>query len=157
MTAVRNMMIIVAMLFAAAPAFAQNAPQHPASAPGGHPGMMSMGDERMMEMIAAHPEGWLAFLKTELKITDGQSAQWDAFAEVVRANARGMKDMHASMMGQFSHPAALPDQLALHEKMLAAHLDAERRLKSAVEPLYATFSNEQTKTADELMSPMGMM
>jgi hypothetical protein len=30
-------------------------------------------------------------------------------------------------------------------------------MKAAVEPLYAALSEEQRKTADELLAPMGMM
>jgi len=41
---------------------------------------------------------------------------------------------------------------------MAAHLDSLRKLKVAVEPLYAALSADQKKTADELMvGPMGMM
>jgi len=54
--------------------------------------------------------------------------------------------------------ATLPDKLATREKMLAARLEALRKLKAAVDPLYAALSDEQKKTADELiMGPMGMM
>jgi hypothetical protein len=42
--------------------------------------------------------------------------------------------------------------------MMTAHLDALHRFKAAIEPLYAALSDEQKKTADELlMGPMGMM
>jgi LTXXQ motif family protein len=42
--------------------------------------------------------------------------------------------------------------------MLSARLETLRSFKSAVDPLYAALSDEQKKTADELlMSPMGMM
>ena len=181
MTAIRNMLIIIATLFVAAPALAQSDPHHPANAapkmpaqsmPGGQPGMMDTGEDgdtssdrmamgmmggRMMEMMAVHTDGWLAFLKTELKITDAQSAQWNAFADAVRVNAKGMKDMRASMMEQRSRSAALPDRLGLHEQMLSAHLDALRRLKAAAEPLYASLSEEQKKAADEVISSSGMM
>lgn len=199
MTAVRNMLIVVAALLAAAPALAQTDPHHPADAASGTPapsmqapsmqappmqapsmeggryGMMNMmnGDEdgdtsggrmpmrmmggRMMEMMAAHIDGWLAFLKTELKITDAQSAQWNAFADALRANVKGMQDMRASMMEKRDQPAALPDRLALLEKMLSAHLDAVHRLKAAADPLYASFSDEQKETAEEVLRPMGMM
>lgn len=187
MTAIRNVLIVAAMLGAAGPAFSQTDPHHPAGAaatapsqsmqggtPG--PGMMNMGDDndmsggrmpmmgmmgmmggRMMGMMEARSEGWLAFLKTELKITDAQSAPWNAFADAVRANAKGMKDMRASMMSQGEKSEALPDRLALHEKMLSTRLDAVRRLKSVALPLYASFNDEQKKTADEILSPMGMM
>jgi hypothetical protein len=120
---------------------------------GGMMAMMMGG--RMPEMMAAHTDGWLAFLKTELKIGEVQSAQWNAFADAVRANANGMKAMHAAMTAE--RAAALPDRLAMQEKQLSAHLEAVRRLKEAAEPLYASFSDTQKKMADELVSPMGMM
>jgi LTXXQ motif family protein len=48
--------------------------------------------------------------------------------------------------------------MMLREKMMTAHLEALHRLKAAVDPLYAALSDEQKKTADELlMGPMGMM
>ena len=41
--------------------------------------------------------------------------------------------------------------------MIVAHLDGLRKLKAAVEPLYAALNADQQKTADELMfSPMGV-
>lgn len=54
--------------------------------------------------------------------------------------------------------AKLPDRLATREKMLSTQLEALRKFKSAIDPLYAALNDEQKKTADELlMSPMGMM
>jgi hypothetical protein len=42
--------------------------------------------------------------------------------------------------------------------MLTAHLEALHRFKMAVEPLYTALSDDQKKTADELLlGPMGMM
>ena len=43
----------------------------------------------MMAAMAGHVEGRLAFLKTELKITDAQLPLWNAVADAVRANAKG--------------------------------------------------------------------
>jgi hypothetical protein len=114
-----------------------------------------MGGMRMMAMMAGHVEGRLAFLKTELKITDAQTPLWSAFAQTVRDNAKAMEQtMQGGMMGT-SQSASLPDKLAMHEKMMTAHLDALRKLKAVVDPLYAALTNEQKKTADELM--MGLM
>jgi LTXXQ motif family protein len=63
--------------------------------------------------------------------------------------------LNGGMMGA----GTLPDKLAMREKMMTAHLDALRKLKAVVDPLYAALSDEQKKTADEimLMGPMGMM
>src|SRR3974377_817412 len=120
---------------------------------------MMMGQDGMsgMPMVAAmagHVEGRLAFLKTELKITDAQLPLWNAVADAIRANAKSMGAMAEGNM----QAATLLDKLATREKMQTARLEALRKLKAAVDPLYAALSDEQKKTADELiMGPMGMM
>ena len=162
----------------AGPALAQQ-PQHdehhlpapPAAAGPGMPGGMAGGDMPMSMMrmmmgrdgmgmmgaIARHVEGRLAFLKTELKITDAQLPLWNAVADAMRANAKTMGDMAGGMMGS-SQAATLPDKLATREKIMTAHLEALRKFKAAADPLYAALSDEQKKTADELLiGPMGMM
>jgi hypothetical protein len=66
--------------------------------------------------------------------------------------------MMSGGMSAGSKAATLPDRLALREKMMTAHLEALRRFKAVVDPLYAALSPEQKKTADQLlMGPMGMM
>ena len=119
--------------------------------------MMGRDGMAMMGAMARHVEGRLAFLKTELKITDAQLPLWDAVADAMRANSKIMSDVAGGMMGG-SQTATLPDKLAMREKMMTAHLEALRKFKAAVDPLYAALSDEQKKTADELLiGPMGMM
>jgi len=126
-------------------------------------GMPMMGMMRMMMgqdgmgMMAEHVEGRLAFLKTELKITDAQLPLWNAVADAIRANAKSMSEMMSGGMMGGSQTATLPDKLSMREKMMTAHLEALRKFKAAVDPLYAALSPEQKKTDDELlMGPMGM-
>ncbi|HEV2548902.1 MAG TPA: Spy/CpxP family protein refolding chaperone [Stellaceae bacterium] len=126
-----------------------------------HGGMMPMMSSMMMPMMgmADHVEGRLAFLKTELKITDAQLPQWNAFAEALRANATQangmMKQMPAMMQG--GAPSSLPEQLEVIEKHMATHLEMLQRLKTSLLPLYASFSEEQKRSADALFhGPMGM-
>ena len=106
-----------------------------------------------------HVEGRIAFLRTELKITDAQNASWNAFADALRANAKGLGEVRASMMPQAgTMPQTMVDRLALEEKWLAARLEGTRAIKSALTNLAGTFSDEQKKAADELLAPhMGMM
>jgi hypothetical protein len=119
--------------------------------------MMGRDGMSMMGAVARHVEGRLAFLKTELKITDAQLPLWNALADAMRANAKTMGDTAGGMMFG-SQTAALPDELAMRERMMTAHLEALRKFKAAVDPLYAALSDEQKKTADELLiGPMGMM
>ena len=172
--------IILALM--AAPALAQQ-PEHEHHHPAGMPeasaapgmvrgpmggrmpmmGMMRMGPDGMggmpmMAAMAGHVEGRLAFLKTELKITDTQLPLWNKVADVIRANAKSISEMMSGGMMGSSQTATLPEKLAAREKMMAAHLEALRKFKTAVAPLYAALSDEQKKTADELLiGPMGMM
>ncbi len=73
-------------------------------------GMMAQhGMERMdgpMGMMApGRVEGRIAFLRTELQITEAQTPAWNAFADVLRAQARGMGAMRSRMMGNSAMPA----------------------------------------------------
>jgi LTXXQ motif family protein len=120
--------------------------------------MMNMGGMATID----HVEGRIAFLRTELKITDAQMPAWNAFADALRANTNSLGEVRASMMPQPSAaPQNLVDRLTLQEKWLAARLEGTRAIKSALASLVGTLSDEQKKTADELLAPhvgmMGMM
>ncbi len=124
----------------------------------GHEGMMGAG--MMMCHMGGHVKGRLAYLKTELKITEAQTPQWNAFADAFRANGQKMaqqcammKEHSGSMMS-----ADLAERLNIMEQDMTMHLDSLRSIKSALLPLYAVLSDEQKKTANEIMKgPMGMM
>jgi hypothetical protein len=127
------------------------------------PGAMGTGMMPMMDMMtgarsgAEHIEGRLAFIKAELKITDAQSAQWDAFAEATRSNARSMSEIRNAMMSRSNSPGTLPDRLALEEKAMTAHLTALKKTEEAVAKLYGVLTDQQKKIADGIvLGPMGM-
>jgi len=140
------------------------------------PGMMSgemMGPNMMsmMSMLASmgqmmapeHVEGRLAFLRTELGITEAQQPLWDAFAGALRANARGIAGTMANTQGTMPAPSAallaLPQRIELQERMLAARLDGLRQVSAALGPLYAALDDAQKRTFDTLLmvGPMGLM
>lgn len=116
-------------------------------------GMWGYGDE---DTAVAFVDGRLAFLKAELKITDKQMPEWNAFAETVRTNA---KDINARVRPLFASDWAakpLPARLGEQEKLLAARLEAFKRMSASVTPLYASLDEAQKKTADViLLGPMG--
>jgi hypothetical protein len=163
----------VMLAMVAGPVFAQQPQDHEQHHPPGTPpaaaapgtGMPMMGMMRMMgqdgmggiSMMAGHIEGWVAFLKTELKITDAQLPLWNAVADAIRANTKTVGGMAEGMIGGMQ-TGTLPEKLAAREKLITAHLEALRKFKAAVDPLYAALGDEQKKTADELLiGPMGMM
>ena len=151
-----------------APSATQPMPQGGMMGPGS--GMPVMGDLSRMGMMgmvgmmgmADHVEGRIAFLKAELKITDAQMPQWSAFTDALRANARWMSGMPAmmmqgGMMGQGSASVSATDRFDRMEKMMSTMLEAVKGTKAALTPLYAVFTEEQKKVADQLIrGPMGM-
>ena len=137
---------------------------------GDMPMMNMMGMMRMMEMMGPgtaaidHIEGRIAFLRFELNITEAQASAWNAFADAMRTNAKKLAEVRASMMpqpdaGQQQAPT-VAERLDRQERRLLARLEGTRALKSAVTNLYGTLSEDQKKTANELLAPqmgMGMM
>jgi LTXXQ motif family protein len=134
-------------------------------------GMMGGGMMNMMQMMGSRQsecamggmgtidrvEGRIAFLRTELKITDAQSVAWNAFADTLRNNAKYLGEVRASMVSQPGASQSLVDRLALQEKWLLARLEGIRAIKSALTNLVGALSDEQKKTVDELLAPhMGM-
>jgi LTXXQ motif family protein len=135
---------------------------------GGNMPMMNMMQMMgMMQLCAGmggmatidHVEGRIAFLRTELKITDAQTSAWNTFADALRTNAKNLGEVRASIMPQAGAASqSLVDRLALQEKWHAARLEGTRAMKFALTNLVGTFSDEQKKTADEILAPhMGMM
>jgi hypothetical protein len=151
----------------------------PVQPPTTQPGMRMMGDMpmmnmmgmmRMMEMMGPgmaaidRIKGRIAFLRAELNITEAQANVWNAFADAMRTNAEKLREVRASMMpqpdaGQQQAPT-VAGRLDQQERSLLARLEGTRALKSAVTNLYGTLSEDQKKTANELLAPqmgMGMM
>ena len=142
----------------------------PAGSPGAMPAMdmsrMMTGDAgqmpRMMQMMRGmmpfeHVEGRIAFLKAELAITDAQQPQWNAFAEVLRAGAKGMRESMAKMM-QAGTPTTAPAKAEAMVNMMTVHLDGMKSMAAAGKALYAALSDSQKKIADDLMTgSMGRM
>jgi hypothetical protein len=95
-------------------------------------------------------EGRLAFLRTELGITEAQEDAWADYAEAVRAAAGTMQGMHDAMRSG-DRPAALPERLARHEQMIAARLETLRTLREAAVPLYEALDAGQKDVADQIM------
>jgi hypothetical protein len=135
-----------------APSAMQPMPQGGVGPGGGMPMMGGPGRIGMMGMMgmAEHVEGRIAFLKTELKITEAQMPQWNAFADALRANARRISEMRTIMMqgGMMSQDGAsisALDRLDRMEKMMSGMLDAVKGIRAALAPLYAVFTEEQKK------------
>jgi LTXXQ motif family protein len=134
---------------------------------GDMPMMNMMAMMRMMEMMGPSTtaidriEGRIAFLRAELNITEAQASAWNAFADAMRTNAKKLREVRASIMPQpdagQQQALTMAERLDQQERWLVARLEGTRALKSAVTNLYGTLSEDQKKTANELLAPqMGM-
>jgi hypothetical protein len=103
----------------------------------------------------------VAALKADLKITEAQMPAWNKFADALLTAAKSMEEsmegMHKQMM-QSGGTASLPQKLEHQAKMAAGHLASLQAIKAALDPLYASLSDEQKKIADGLrIGPIGLM
>ena len=118
-------------------------------------GMPAMG-------MTEHVEGRIAFLRAELQITDAQAKAWDAFATVLRDNAKRMQGANMQMMPDAKTPR-FQTMFDTQERMLTMKLEQVKATKAAFVYLYEVLSADQRKTVDELLQthiglmPPGMM
>lgn len=161
---------------ATAPAPAAPAPIPPPTSQPGMPGMPMMnmmgggmdmaGMMRMMNMMRSgmggdmdgmgafdRIEGRIAFLRAELRITDAQTPVWNVFADALRTQAQKLRQMSSAPADRnaLQNGLALLDRLDRQERLLSARIEGVRSIKSALAPLLAALSDEQKKTADELL------
>lgn len=118
-------------------------------------GMMGQSGEGMQGMaMIDRVEGRIAFLRTELKITEAQTGPWNAFADALRGNAKSLSVVRGEMTPTpGSAIQTLTDRLALQEKWLVARLEGNRAIRSALANLISTLSDDQKATAEEILAP----
>jgi hypothetical protein len=114
-----------------------------------------MGGPMMGGRPGAFIEGRLAFLKTELGITDAQMDVWEDYADAVRSATGSMQQMHETMMSG-DWPTSFPERMERREQMMSARIETLRTLRDAAVPLYEALDDQQKQVADSIMG-MGMM
>ena len=99
-------------------------------------------------------EGRIAFLRAELHLTGAQAPLFDAVANAMRENDRAMR---ANFLGPQPRNASMSllDRLDQRQKRAEAMATATSKLRAAWAPLYASLSDDQKKTADELFMQRG--
>jgi hypothetical protein len=116
-----------------------------------HGGMMPMGMGPGARQPFQHIEGQIAFFKAELKVTDPQAPQWNAFADALRGNAGRLREAMARA-AEARDSLTAPEQMERRLAMLTAQADATQAMLAAAKPLYAVLGDDQKKVADELMA-----
>ncbi|MBI3515424.1 MAG: Spy/CpxP family protein refolding chaperone [Proteobacteria bacterium] len=99
-----------------------------------------------------HIEGRIAFMRAELKITDTQQVHWEQVATAMRASARQMDQMAQQTRGARDQTQSAIDRLDQRANFAAARAAADKSFADAFKPLYASLSDDQKKSADELFA-----
>jgi len=155
------LLILVGSALAQQPPSETQAPFRGQFGPKTGPGMIGRGDwapwmmggHRGMApgMIQALAEGKLAFLKSWLGITEAQNGPWNAFADVVREQAKSLAEQQKRMPTPGQPEWTLPQWVDQHLQMIEEHLVALKKIKPALDALYQALTPEQRKKADQLV------
>ena len=119
----------------------------------GHERGIENRDRRGFGNLQGRLERRLAFLHTRLRITPAQERAWTAFATVLQNEARDrLGDRNGFRgRGEPGQDRSVIERLEeRRQRMADRSVDLERVIQ-AVQPLYASFSEEQKRTADRLM------
>lgn len=97
----------------------------------------------------ARVEARIKQLHAQLRITPAEAAQWNEFAEVMRANARDMDEAAMRRAEQLPTMNALQD-LQSYEQLAEAHVQRLQKLIPAFEALYNAMPPQQKQIADRV-------
>ncbi len=113
-------------------------------------GPWSRGPDGMLDRI----EGRLAFLKTELKITEAQTPAWNQLADVIRTAAKHHNERMKAAFSGDQRSRSLPERLDAQEQFISIRLEEIKQLKGSLKNLYGVLSDAQKKDADDMAIPM---
>jgi hypothetical protein len=97
--------------------------------------------------LVAGVEAQISALEKKLKITPAQKPQFDAYAEIMRANAQSM-DALFQQRAQHRDRSA-PGMVHWYAQLTTAHAEDLNKLVPAFDTLYASLSEQQKKVADK--------
>jgi hypothetical protein len=106
------------------------------------------------QRAVARADARIAELHTKLRITPAQQPQWDAFAAVMRDNARNTEAIMATR-GDPKTMTALQEMRGYTE-MAVAHAADMQKMLPPFEALYNAMSPEQQKLADAVFRQQGI-
>jgi periplasmic protein CpxP/Spy len=174
MLAQRAVPLLITTMLVAAPAWAQTTGSQPspattspaAVAPQTAPGEMSGTPSGTSQKAAPHSsrsamarqpgetmenlvERRIADLHGRLHITAQQSQQWDQFAQVMRDNAKEMDRIYQQRAEKLGSMSAV-DNMQSYAQIEQQRAQEVQKLVPAFQTLYASLSDQQKQTADQM-------
>ncbi len=109
-----------------------------------------------------HSEGWIAFLKAELKITEEQLPRWETFADSLRANTAMWQKRREEKKAARKAAAEEGKEKKRESKSVVERLERRiafgelllqtgKSLHAAFKPLYEEMTEDQKQQADMLL------
>jgi periplasmic protein CpxP/Spy len=135
--------------FGVVPALAQATPTPATSS--AMPGAAQQ-HHRMRMLPGQLVEGRIAFLRTELKITPAQEAQWGQVAAAMRQNANALDQQITTTRQHHTNMDAV-QRLTLRGEFAKLRAENNARLLTAFRPLYASLTPQQQQVANALIVP----
>jgi hypothetical protein len=127
----------------------------PAAAAEQTPVPLASTDKTQAERSSAdRVEDRIADLHKKLHITAQQTAQWDNVAQVMRDNAKTIREILTDK-SQNAKTMSAVDDLHSYRELAQAHVDGLAQLIPVFETLYAGMSGDQKKTADAMFRQPG--
>ncbi len=123
----------------------------------GHHGQRFSHEKKAFSLPSERVEARLSYIKTALKITDAQQSLWDAFAGVMRKQAKEadvrVEGRRAKMAANEAgrRPTAIERLERRQEHMALAATRIGERL-AVQKPLYAALTPEQQQIADKVLA-----
>ena len=96
---------------------------------------------------AARVEARISDLRKKLRITPAEESQFNAFADVMRANALAMQDLFQQRAQHRDRTA--PGMLHWYSQLTTAHADGLNKLLPVFDTLYQSLTPQQKKAADQ--------
>jgi len=91
----------------------------------------------------------VADLRAKLQITPAQQPQWDQFAQVMLDNAKGTDERFQQRVRTMPTMSAA-ENMQSYAQLSAAHAQDMQKLVPAFQALYATMTDRQKGTADQV-------
>jgi protein CpxP len=138
--------LMLSLAMFAGAAVAQQAPTPVSSAsPSTAPSAAKSHAQRRADAV----EQRISDMHMQLKITDAQSSQWDAYAQTMRDNATKASTAFHDRAQKMSAMNA-DDVMKSYAQLAQMHADDMQKLSSAWSALYAVLSPDQKQAADDL-------
>ena len=112
-------------------------------------------DQRPIRLLGDRIDARLAYIKTALKIAPAQEQPWNVLADALRKQTRQFDTERQARRAASVQPASAIERLQQRQRSMALASASLNDLLEAARPLYATFSDEQKKIADEMLNRRG--